>query len=43
MGAHVIAPDGTRYPQNLNNLRPIIYFDETEIKEYQIPECFLID
>lgn len=43
MGAHVIAPDGTRYPQNLDNLRLISDFDEAEIKEYQIPECFLID
>ena len=43
MGAHIIAPDGTRYPQNLDNLRLISDFDEDEIRENNIPECFLID
>jgi len=43
MGAHVLSPDGSRYPQNLDNLRLISDFDEAEIREYQIPACFLID
>ena len=43
MGAYVLSADGSRYPQNLDNLRLISDFDEAEIKQYNIPECFLID
>lgn len=43
MGAHVLSPDGKRYPQNLDYLRPLNEMDDKEIKESNIPECFLID
>ncbi len=43
MGAYVLSPDGKRYPQNMDFLRPISDMDEAEIKEAGIPECFLID
>ena len=43
MGAHIIAPDGTRYPQNMDYLIPISDFDEAEIRQYNIPQSFLID
>lgn len=42
MGAYVITPDGKRYPQNLDFLRPVNDMDEAEIKEANIPEYFLI-
>lgn len=43
MGAHVITPDGKRYPQNMDNLRLVNDMDSAEIKELNIPECFLAD
>lgn len=43
MGAYVLSPDGKRYPQNMDYLRPITDMDEAEINEAQIIECFLAD
>ena len=43
MGAHVISPDGKKYPQNLDNLIPVNELSDEEIKEYNIPGYFLID
>jgi hypothetical protein len=43
MGAKVLSPNGKTYPQNLDYLRPVNEMDDKEIKEYNIPKCFLID
>ena len=43
MGAHIIAPDGTRYPQNMDYLIPISELTDEEIQKYYIPQGFLID
>jgi len=43
MGAHILSPKGERYPQNMDYLRPVNEMSEKEIKEYKIPEAFLID
>lgn len=42
-GAHVLSPDGKRYPQNLDYLRPVSEMTDEEIKEYNIPNFFLND
>jgi hypothetical protein len=42
-GAHVLSPDGKRYPQNMDYLRPVNEMSDEEIWESNIPEFFLID
>ena len=42
-GAHIISPDGKRYPQNLDYLRPINEMTDEEIAASKIPQCFLIN
>lgn len=43
IGAHIIAPDGTKYPQNMDYLIPVSELTDEEIQKYYIPEGFLID
>jgi len=43
MGAHVLSPKGERYLQNMDYLRPVSEMSDKEIREYNIPEAFLID
>jgi len=40
-GAKVVDPQGKIYPTNLNNLTPVNELIDEQIKELNIPECFL--
>jgi len=41
MGAKVIDTKGKSYPANLNDLTPINDLTDEQIKELNIPQCFL--
>ena len=43
MGAHILSPEGKKYSQNMDNLKPVSDMSNEEISELNIPASFLVD